>query len=182
MGDKAVMALGPVHHSRRRIAPHAHAARVKAQRVFGTDASVTVRGGGARKRTLRERQQAAAGVLVVPRIVAGASVTRAEMQQAVAALRLLPAADLALVARNGIQIHLYPIAGLEDSLLGATTIVQNNEGGPWHPTMIRVASRANLSGSQSLGEIVQHEFGHAVSVLRSQDRSEDAAIAYARRY
>lgn len=119
------------------------------------------------------------GVLVVPHSVGNRSVTRAEMAEAVAALRRLPAADLALVAGRGVAVHIYPVGGLEDGLLGATTIVQDEAGSAWRPTVIRIAARAGLPGAQSLGEIVQHEFGHAVSVMRIQDRSEDAAIAYA---
>jgi len=45
--------------------------------------------------------------------------------------------------------------------------------------VIHVAAQANLAGTESLTEIVQHEFGHAISVLTQQDRSEAAAIAYA---
>lgn len=122
------------------------------------------------------------GVLVVPDNRDGKSVTRGEMQQAVAALRKLPAADLALIGRRGIHIHLVPVSGLEDGLLGATTIVQDDPTSPWVPTKIRIAVRAGLTGSESIGEIVQHEFGHAVSVIRTQDRSEEAAIKYAREH
>lgn len=118
------------------------------------------------------------GVVVIPETVNGRKVSAAEMHQALAALRALPAADLAMVAAAGIQIHLYPLAGLEDGLLGATSIVQES-GGHWKPTLIRAAVRAGLTGSQSIAEIVQHEFGHAISVLRNQDRSEAAAIKYA---
>lgn len=115
----------------------------------------------------------------MPDSVNGRSITAAEMAQAVAAVRMLPAADVAMVAAAGVQIHLVPTGGLEGGLLGATTIVQNGNG-RWVPTKIRVAAQAGLTGSESLPEIVQHEFGHAISVLRSQDRSERAAIAYAR--
>lgn len=128
------------------------------------------------------RLASAPGVLVVPDSRGGKSVTQNEMQQAVAALRALPAADLALIARKGIAIHLVPVSGLEDGLLGATTIIQDDPTSPWVPTKIRIAVRAGLTGSESIGEIVQHEFGHAVSVLRHQDRSEEAAIRYAREH
>ena len=119
---------------------------------------------------------------MVPHRIGNRAVTQAELNQAVVALRQLPAEDLALVGSRGIKIHLYPSAGLEDGLLGATTIVQEAEKLAWQPTQIRIAARANLEGAQATGEIVQHEFGHAVAVLRAQDRSEDAAEAYARRF
>lgn len=130
----------------------------------------------------RQRLGAARGVLVVPDRAGSAAVTQNEMSQAVTALQLLPAADLALVASRGIAIHLVPTAGLEDGLLGATTVIQDGAGSPWRPTVIRVAVRAGLSGTESVREIVQHEFGHAVSVLRRQDRSEAGAIRYAQRH
>jgi hypothetical protein len=148
-------------------------------RVFGFESVHNARKGAA---TLGARRKNSPGVLIVPRTVDGVSVSRAELQAAVAALRQLPAADIELIAKAGIQIHLVPTQGLEDNLLGATTIVQDHTGGRWRPTVIRIAARANLPGSESLPEIVQHEFGHAVSVIRNQDRSEDAAIAYAKRY
>lgn len=132
---------------------------------------------GARQRMLGD----ARGVLVVPDRVRGAVISQAEMAAAVAALRRLPAADLALIASRGIAVHLVPTSGLEDGLLGATTILQAKDGS-WYPTEIRIAAHAGLSGEESLGEIVQHEFGHAVAVLRQQDRSEEAAIAYARQH
>ena len=121
------------------------------------------------------------GVVVVPELADGRAVTPAEMQAAIAALQKLPAADLALVARNGVEVHLYNAAGVQGGLLGATTVVQDDSG-RWKPTIIRVAVGAGLTGTESIPEIVQHEFGHAVSVLRNQDRSEAAAIAYAQKY
>jgi hypothetical protein len=45
-----------------------------------------------------------------------------------------------------------------------------------------VASHIHGVGANALAEVVQHELGHAISVLREQDRSEDAAAAYARRW
>lgn len=148
----------------------------------------TARGGGgsARSAAKKGRRQAtlgaSAGVVVVPHRVGSKAVSREEVNQAVEALRRLPATDIALIASRGIQVHLYPTGGLEGGLLGATTIVQDEAGGAWSPTRIRIAARAGLDGAQSLGEIVQHEFGHAVSVIKSQDRTEDAAHAYARTY
>lgn len=130
-----------------------------------------------KNRAVLGAHSAGQGVMVVPQ----GAVTQAEMQQVLRAVKLLPSSDLKLLAKNNIQIHLYPTAGLEDSLLGATNIVRNN-GGKWAPTLIRVAVRAGLTGTESIGEIVQHEVGHAVAVLRSGDTSENAAIAYAAQY
>lgn len=130
----------------------------------------------------RRGAAATGGVRVLAQRVGGQAVNQAEVAQAMAALRQLPAADLALLASRGIQIQLFPTSGLEGGLLGATTIVQDAVGGSWRPTLIRVAARANLAGSEAIGEIVQHEVGHAVSVLRRQDRTEAGAIEYARRW
>jgi hypothetical protein len=162
-------------HHRSRHTRHAHARPAPAHAVLVRPAA-SHHGGS--KQVLGD----AAGVLVVPETAEGRTVTASEMRQAVAALKLLPGVDLALVAKHGIKIHLYPVSGLEDGLLGATTIVQDSAGGRWKPTNIRVAVRSGLTGTESIGEIVQHEFGHAISVLRDQDRTEDAAIAYAKKW
>lgn len=138
--------------------------------------------GRTRRRAGRGTLAAEAGVWIVPQSAGGRTVSRSELAQAQAAVQALPAADVALLAARGIRIHLYPVAGLEDGLLGATTVVQDEAGAPWRPTKIRVAARAGLDGEQALGEIVQHEVGHAVAVIRAQDRSEDAAEAYAKRH
>ncbi len=98
--------------------------------------------------------------------------------QAVAAL---PKADRALLAKLGLRVTLVPTKSLEDGMLGATSIVRGRDG-RWVPTEIRVASRIHGKGAESLAEVVQHEVGHALSVLRDQDRSEDAAHAYARKH
>jgi hypothetical protein len=136
------------------------------------------------RRAMRRRSgvAAAAGVLVIPQQQGTQRVTRAEMRDVIAAVQQLPAADIALLARHRIAIHLVPAAGLGGSLLGATTIEQSGQSSRWVPTSIRVAVRAGLRGSESTGEIVQHEIGHAIAVLRHQDRSEEAAIAYANKY
>jgi hypothetical protein len=104
------------------------------------------------------------------------------VRSALAAMRKLPASDLQLLARRGIVVHLLPVSGLENNLLGATTITQDTDSGTWNPTTIRIAAAAGLKGGQATGEIVQHEIGHAVAVIRRQDRSEAAAIAYARNH
>lgn len=111
----------------------------------------------------------------------GASVAARELQAARSAIARLPAADRALLARHGLRVQLVPARGLEDGMLGATSIVRDRTG-RWKPTAIRVASRIEGRGPSSLGEVVQHEVGHALAVLRRQDRSEDAAQAYARRW
>jgi hypothetical protein len=136
----------------------------------------------ARRRARRSRLGIERGVAVVPTRIGSAVVTQREVEIAVAALRKLPAADIALLAERGIKIQLLPVRGLEDGLLGATTIIRDDDASPWYPTEIRVAAQAGLGGVESLGEIVQHEAGHAVEVVRNQDRSERAAIAYARRH
>lgn len=104
-----------------------------------------------------------------------------ELRAARAAVAALPAADRALLARRGIRVELVPTASLEDGMLGATSIVRDRDG-RWAPTEIRVASRISGRGPESLAEVVQHEIGHAIAVLRDQERGEDAAHAYARRH
>ncbi|MCW2923015.1 MAG: hypothetical protein JWM98_419 [Thermoleophilia bacterium] len=107
--------------------------------------------------------------------------TTAELRTARAAVAKLPAADRALLAKHGLHVELVGRASLGDGMLGATNVVKVDDG-PWTPTSIRVASHIHGRGPSSLAEVVQHELGHAVSVLRHQDRSEDAAEAYARRW
>lgn len=103
---------------------------------------------------------------------------RAVAQAAVAAL---PAADRALLAKHGIRVALVPGASLGAGMLGATKVVRAANG-RLVPTHIRVAASGAGRGVESLREVIQHEVGHAVSVLRAQDRSEDAAAAYAKRF
>ena len=110
-----------------------------------------------------------------------ARVEASELRAARAALAKLPAADRALLARHGLRVELVPSRALEDGMLGATSIVRASDE-RWTPTRIRIASRIEGRGAESLAEVVQHEVGHAISVLRQQDRSEDAAERYARRY
>lgn len=108
-----------------------------------------------------------------------ARVSAGEQRRARAAIAMLPAADRALLARHGLRVELVPTKALEDGMLGATSIERDSEG-RWAPTSIRVASRITGKGAESLGEVIQHEIGHALAVLREQDRSEDAAHDYAR--
>jgi hypothetical protein len=119
--------------------------------------------------------------MVAPQRAAGARVTATELRVARAAVAQLPKADRALLARHGLQVRLVPKASLEDGMLGATSIERARDG-RWAPTEIRIASRITGKGAESLAEVVQHEIGHALAVLRDQDRSEDAAHAYARRH
>jgi hypothetical protein len=114
-------------------------------------------------------------------------VTDAELQQALRGIQLLPFADQQLVASLGIPIQLLPVAHLEqlasatDPVVGATLVT--GDPGRGVPVKIRIASHmAQLGTPAQVQEAVQHEIGHAVSVVRRQDRSEAAAIAYAARY
>jgi hypothetical protein len=102
-----------------------------------------------------------------------------ERAVAAAAIAALPKSDRALLAQHGLHVELVPHASLGPGLLGATTVVRTTAGA-LVPTKIRVASRVHGAGVESLREVVQHEIGHAISVLRAQDGSEDAAEAYAR--
>ncbi len=130
---------------------------------------------------MQVRRSIAPRSMVTPQRAAGASVTAKELRTARAAVAKLPKADRALLVRHGLQVRLVPNASLEDGMLGATSIERARDG-RWKPTEIRVASRIAGKGAESLAEVVQHEIGHALAVLRGQDRSEDAAHAYARRH
>jgi hypothetical protein len=115
-------------------------------------------------------------------------VTDAELQQALRGIQMLPLADQQLVASLGIPIQLLPVAHLEqvegtvDPVVGATLVT--GDPGRGKPVSIRIAAHmAQLPNSTAqVQEAVQHEIGHTVSVVRRQDRSEAAAIAYAARY
>lgn len=130
---------------------------------------------------MQVRRSTLAARLVAPSSDGDRRVRARELAVARAAVAKLPAADRALLARLGLTVELVPRRALEDGMLGATSIVRE-AGGRWTPTRIRVASRIEGRGQSSLGEVVQHELGHALSVVRSQDRSEDAAERYARRW
>jgi hypothetical protein len=107
-----------------------------------------------------------------------AKVRASELATVQAAIAKLPAADRQLLARHHLHVELVPHQSLGDGMLGATNIVRDRAG-LLVPTSIRVASRAHGRGPDALAEVAQHEIGHAVAVLRSQDRSEDAAAQYA---
>jgi hypothetical protein len=122
------------------------------------------------------------GVRIRCMTIGGAHVTTRELQEALQGVAQLPLADQQLVARAGVAIELVPVAALENGILGATAVDELSNGS-LQPQLIRVVVRSPLSnrgtGRERIGEIVQHEVGHVVSVLRTQDRSEQAAEAYA---
>jgi hypothetical protein len=113
------------------------------------------------------------------RVAGDAKVRANELAVARAAVAKLPAADRALLAKRGLHLELVGTKSLEDAMWGATS-VERDSAGRLAPTRIRVASHIRGTGANSLAEVVQHELGHAISVIRSQDSSEDAAAAYAR--
>lgn len=130
------------------------------------------------------------GVRIRRKRVGMFSVSQAELQQAIRGVQLLPLQHQLVIARSGIPIELLPIAQLEQvsgtsqPVLGATAVVQDGSGA-WIPTRIRIAVRSPLATTNrlnSIGEVTQHEIGHALAVLGNQDRSEDAAHRYAARY
>lgn len=107
-------------------------------------------------------------------------------QTATDALWFVPAEDRALLRGAGVRIHILdtdrvpedPAApsGVDGPIVGATAIAAQGPDGPWAPRMIRVAARP-VDGT-SMYEVLLHEVGHAVSVLRRQDSSEQAADEY----
>lgn len=122
------------------------------------------------------------GVLIHRRRIGDLRVSAGESQEAYRGIATLPRPHQAAIARAGVPVYLVPSTGLEDGLLGATTIVQDTNASPWRPTLVRVAVKAGRSGHEATTEIVQHEVGHVLAVLTGQDRSEAAAEVYARRY
>lgn len=103
-------------------------------------------------------------------------VRHGEIQAALSALAQIPEADKQLLVRAGVRIELLPVARLEQDRVGATDI-GDDERGRTHPTGIRVAAHSGLPLSPTR-QIVAHEVGHAVQVLRAQDRSELGAELY----
>lgn len=129
---------------------------------------------------VRRRHSASSLIAPAPVSLAGSNRVRAsELRVVRAAIARLPAADRLLLAQHGLRVQLVAAASLEDGMWGATS-VSRAANGRWVPTEIRVASRIAGTGVESLAEVVQHEIGHAISVLRKQDRSEVAAGDYAR--
>ncbi len=119
------------------------------------------------------------GVRVVREQLGTARVSDLQLRQILLGIAQLPVADQQLLASRGIEIHLLPTGGLEQGLLGATTIVRENASTPWRPTLVRVAVAAGGVGREANSEIVQHEIGHCVSVIERGDNSELAADTYA---
>ncbi len=119
------------------------------------------------------------GIVIQRRSLGRRRVTRQQLADAIRGIQMLPLADQQRVARLGVRVNLVPVATLEDTLLGATAIEQD-QSGRWHPTAVRVAVAAGLGGHEATAEIVQHELGHVLSVTRDQNLSEEAAEAYAR--
>lgn len=89
---------------------------------------------------------------------------------------LVPPADVELLRQHGLHVEVLATELLDDGNLGAT-LIDGVRGGPWTPRRIRVAG--NATGDMTVGHILLHEVGHAVNVLRRQERSEEAADAYA---
>lgn len=130
------------------------------------------------------------GVRIRRKRIGGHVVSQAELLQAIRGVQLLPLQHQLVIARAGIPIELLPlrnleqVAGTTEPVLGATAVAQDASG-TWIPTRIRVAVRspeANVNVANAIGEVTQHEIGHAIAVLGSQDRSEETAIRYAQRY
>lgn len=129
------------------------------------------------------------GVRIQRRRIGTAQVSAAELSQAIQGIQLLPFAHQRAIAILGIPIELVPVqqleqvAGTTQPVVGATAI--DGPVGAGHPTRVRIATHspwAAQGGAQGIGEIVQHELGHVISVLVRQDRSEAAATRYAETY
>ena len=121
------------------------------------------------------------GIMLQKRQLGDSRVSSQELTEVVRSIYSLPAADVNQIANSGVPVHLLPVARLEDDLLGATKILKQ-QNGAWRPSYVRIAVRANGSGVDSTPEIVQHELGHVLAVLRNQDRTEVAAEQYARSF
>ena len=101
-------------------------------------------------------------------------------------VQLLPLAHQRAIAILGVPIELVPVqqleqvAGTTEPVVGATAMSGPIGAGHADARADRDASPwAAQGGAQAIGEIVQHELGHVISVLVRQDRSEEAAIRYA---
>lgn len=133
----------------------------------------------------------ASGVRIRRRRIGAATVSQAELAQAVRGVQLLPIQHQLLLARLGIPIELVPTPQLEGSshgsgqpVLGLTTIERDGSG-PASPTRLRIATKSPTVGMNprnAIGEVVQHEIGHVIAVTARQDQSEAAAIRYAASY
>jgi hypothetical protein len=125
------------------------------------------------------------GVRIRRRSIGSVRIGLTELQQAIRGVSLLPIAHQQTIARMGIPIELVPVVQLErvpgttDPVVGATRVT--GRVGALVPERIRIAAYQSQVGT-SVQEAVQHEIGHALAVAAYQDRSEDTAIAYAKRY
>lgn len=105
-------------------------------------------------------------------------VPKERVQEAASAVELIPPEDKALLESQGLTVDLRNIARAgKGDILGTTTVVSGPPHGRWRPTAITVAG--DPGKGMPVGFTLLHEVGHAVSVLRHQDRSEDAADEYA---
>lgn len=130
------------------------------------------------------------GVRVRRTTVGGRHVSQGALLQAIRGIQQLPVQHQLLLARAGIAVELLPVTQLEQvegtsqPVLGATAVSQDSSG-RWVPSRIRIATDSPISakgGVNAISEVTQHEIGHAISVMSTQDRSEDAAIRYAATY
>lgn len=100
--------------------------------------------------------------------------------EVVGAARRIPPADASLLQAAGVRVRVLDAERVDTTLLGATDVRRADRDGRWRPVDVRIAgSRAAGGPDPGPGYVLLHEVGHAVSVLRSQDRSEAAAEAYA---
>ncbi|MBC7462168.1 MAG: hypothetical protein H7287_12470 [Thermoleophilia bacterium] len=127
--------------------------------------------------------QLASGVRFQRLSVNGAHVTDLQLQQAMLGVAQLPLADQRLMASTGVVIQLLPMVTLNGTAqLGATNISENLMGRAVPTSMyVTVGSSAQIPrlGVDAIGETVQHEVGHVISVVTTGDQSEAAAIRYA---
>jgi len=91
---------------------------------------------------------------------------------------ILPDEDKQLMVDKKFVFHIVPRGSLGEAMLGATEIVK--EGDTLKPLYARVAG--TMQDATTLTDVMLHEAGHVISVLRNQDPSEDAANAYALKY
>ncbi|MEO6867773.1 MAG: hypothetical protein ABI200_07105 [Gaiellales bacterium] len=119
--------------------------------------------------------------------VDGQRVTSSQLRQAIRGVQMLPIQDQQLIARLGIVIELLPvrhleqISGTSDPVVGATTVM--GPPGNGRATRIRIAMQmGQLQHKTKISDVVKHEIGHVMAVTAHQDRSEQAAEAYAARY
>lgn len=129
------------------------------------------------------------GVRIRRSRIGGRRVSDEKLLQAIRGVQLMPMAHQQLIARLGVPVLLVPtqrleqVAGTTSPILGATSI--SHDGQTWRPTMVRIATDSPISergGVHAIDEVTQHELGHVLSVVTTQDRSEQAATRYAATY